>query len=76
METQTELTAQLTEIAVKVEKVGVETRTLLTKIEALQDALENQGNVTPELQAAADALAVQVEIVDNLVPDEPTPPPA
>lgn len=71
MATQSELAAQLTTVTAQVTKIGGETRTLLTKIQELTDALANQPGVTPELQAAADALAAQVAVVDDLVPDAP-----
>lgn len=75
MATQSELSAQLKATTAKVEKIGTETRTLLTLVDDLKAALANQTGVTPELQAAADALDAQVAVVDELVPDLPTPPP-
>lgn len=75
MATQSELTAQLKATTIKVEKIGSETRTLLTLVKDLQDALANQPNVTPELKDAADALDAQVNVVDQLVPDAPAVPP-
>jgi septal ring factor EnvC (AmiA/AmiB activator) len=74
MATQAEVTAQLTATQAQVAKIGVETRTLLEKITELQAAIDNQNNVSPELQAAADALAAQVKVVDDLVPDSPPAP--
>lgn len=70
MATQSELAAQLTAATAKAEKIGNETRTLLTRITELLEQLNNAGTVTPELQAAADALQAQLEVVDNLVPDQ------
>jgi hypothetical protein len=77
MATQAELTTQLAATTAKVTKIGTETRTLLDKITALQTAIDNMpaGTVTPELQAAADALDAQVTVVDDLVPDAPAQPP-
>jgi len=69
MATQQELTAQITAATEKLTKIGTETGTLLTKIEELKTALANAGNVSPELQAAVDALAAQAAVVDDLVPD-------
>ena len=67
MTTQQELAQQLTETTAKIDKIGGETRSLLTKIQELTDAVNNAGNVSPE--AALQALKAQVDIVDNLVPD-------
>lgn len=68
---QSELAQSLTETAAKVEKVGAETRTLLTKVQELTDAVNNAGNTTPEVDAALQALQAQVAVVDDLVPDAP-----
>lgn len=69
MATQEELAAQLTAAAAKAEKIGNETRALLTKIEELLAALAAGATVSPEVQAAADAVTTQLEVVDTLVPD-------
>lgn len=66
---QTELAQTLTETATKVEKIGTETRTLLTKVQELTDALNNGAEVTPEVRTALQALQDQVAVVDDLVPD-------
>jgi peptidoglycan hydrolase CwlO-like protein len=50
-------------------KVGEETKTLLTKVDELQVALNNAGNNTPEVQAALDELNAQIKVIDDLVPD-------
>lgn len=68
MSTQAELAAQLTASAAHAEKVGGETRKLLDKIIELLAEIAN-APVTPELQAAADAVDEQLQIVDDLVPD-------
>jgi len=75
METQAQSAARVTALTAEVTKIGTETRTLLTKIDDLT-ALLNSGQVqtSPELQAAIDALQAQVQVVDDLVPDAPTPP--
>lgn len=72
---QNELAAQLNATAENVRKIETETRTLLTKVADLQAALENQDNVSPDLEAAAAALQAQVQVVDDLVPDAPAEPP-
>ena len=65
-----ELRIQIEALTAQVAKIATETQTLLTRIEELL-AIINTGTVTPELQAAVDALVAQVAIVDELVPDLP-----
>lgn len=74
MATQTEIVAQLNATTEQLKKIGTETTSLLTKVDELL-AVINAGPVTPELQAAVDALQAQATTVDNLVSDV-TPPPA
>lgn len=74
MATQAELVAQVKSINDKLVKIGTETSTLLTKITDLTTIITN-GPVTPELQAAVDALTTQAQVVDDLVPDAPVPAP-
>lgn len=71
MATQAELTEQLNAMTEQAGKVAGETRTLLTRIEDLLAQLANAQVVNPELQAAADALKAQLDVVDELVPDAP-----
>jgi hypothetical protein len=75
MASQAELAAQLKANTEQAAKIGAETQTLLDKIRDLLEQLANQSGVTPELQAAADALKAQLQVVDDLVPDAATPPP-
>ena len=75
MATQAELTAQVNTLTAKVEKIGTETRSLLTKIDELTEVINTGGEVTPELQGAVDALSAQADVVDQLVPDAPEEPP-
>lgn len=72
MATQVELTAQIQAATDKLTKIGSETKSLLKKIDDLMAVIAN-GPVSPELQAAADALSAQADVVDALVPDAPTP---
>lgn len=74
MATVAELTKQINDVTTELAKVQGETTTLLTKISDLQ-AVINSGNfpVPPELQTAVDALTAQAKVVDDLVPDAPTP---
>lgn len=60
----------------KITKIGTETDGLNDKVKALQEALANQSNATPELIAATDALGESVtainealNVVDAKVPD-------
>lgn len=71
MATQAELAAELRTVKASVEKIGTETRTLITRVETLTAAVEAGGNVSPEVRAAMDELKAQVEVVDALVPDAP-----
>src|SRR5437879_1364217 len=75
MATQAEIAAQLrTQIDI-INKIGVETDKSLQLIKDLQAAVNNQTNATPELIDAANALAAQLKIVDDKVPDaQPVPP--
>lgn len=76
MANQQELAQQVKDLTAKVNKVGTETRTLLTKIDELTAIIAEGGTVvSPELQAAVDDLQIQVNVVDELVPDAPTEPP-
>lgn len=60
----------------KITKIGTETDGLNDKVKALQEALENQSDASPELVAAAEALGASVtainealNVVDAKVPD-------
>lgn len=71
MATQEEAAAQLTAVNEELAKVGNETRSLLTKVDDLTAAVVAAGSVGPALQAAIDAVAAQVKVVDDMVPDAP-----
>src|SRR5439155_18533027 len=72
MATQTDAAVQLAGIKDDLVKVAAETQGLLDAVAALQAAAASAANVTPELQAAIDAVASQAKTVDDLVPDAPT----
>lgn len=72
MATQQEIAQQLTALKDQITKIGTETSTTLQKVADLEAALGNQEGVTPELQAAFDALKLSVQNVDDLIPDAPT----
>jgi len=74
MATQAELAAQLNTVAAQVQKIGQESTKTLEKVQELEDALANQDDVSPELQAAFDGLKAQVQTVDDLVVDTTVPP--
>lgn len=73
---QQELAAGLATVSAQVSKIGDESTTTLAKVTALEDALNNQtGDVSPEVQAAFDALKAQVQVVDDLITDTAVPDP-
>lgn len=74
MANQQELADQIKTVTDRLNKIGTETTKLIQKIDELVAAAGN-AQVTPELQAAVDALAAQAKVVDDLVPDEIAPPP-
>ncbi len=57
---QKELQAQLEKANADLDAIKTEQADTNTKIQALKDALANAGTVTPELQAAADALTAKI----------------
>lgn len=73
MTTQNELVTQITALTATVAKIGTETTFLKESVAALQTQLAEAGGaggtITPELQAAVEALAAQIQVVDALVPD-------
>lgn len=73
MATQAELAQQLNQVATQVSKIGEESTKTLQKVEELEEALNNQDNVSPELQTAFDNLKAQVQTVDDLVVDTTVP---
>lgn len=75
MAKQSEIAADLRAQADRINKIASETRTLLTRIEELQEAVNNQDEASEELTAASQAVAAQLAVVDDLVPDAPTEPP-
>lgn len=72
MATQQEIAQQLTTLTAQIVKIGTETSITLQKVADLEAALGNQEGVTPELQAAFDALKLSIQNVDDLIPDAPT----
>ena len=75
MATQAELASDLATVTGQITKIGTETRSLLDKVVALQEALSAAGSTTPEVDSALVALKAQVVVVDGLVPDAAEPDP-
>ena len=71
MAKQSELAEKINLLTAQVNKIGSESTKSLELIAELKTALENQENVSPELQAAFDNLEAQVTLGDELVPDAP-----
>lgn len=65
--TQAELQAELLALKAQNEKAKGE---IIAKFAALEGALANQGNTTPEVDAALADLKVSVQGTDDIVPDE------
>lgn len=64
-----DLAPQIDALTAQVAKIGTETRSLITKVQDLTDALASTP-VPAEVEAALLALGEQVAVVDALVPDE------
>lgn len=72
MSTQAEAAAQLATVAATLDKVSAESTALLVEIATLKDLAANAANtVSPELQAAIDAVSTRSAAIDALVPDAP-----
>jgi methylaspartate ammonia-lyase len=73
MATQAELAQSLTDLTTQVNKIGDESKATLQKVTDLETALANSASagqvVSPEVQAAFDALKASVQAVDDLVPN-------
>jgi len=64
---QVQLAQELAALQAQVDKANGE---ILQKIADLEAAIAAAGNVTPEVQAALDALKASVQSVDDIVPDQ------
>ena len=71
MATQAEHAQALKDVTAAIAKIGTESSKTLQKVTELEEALANQGNTSPEVDAAMQALKDQVTLVDDLVPDAP-----
>ncbi len=73
MAEQAQLAAQLTTFKADLTRV---TEEIVRRLTDLKTAVDNADDVSPELQAAADALVASVQSLDDLAPpitDPPTP---
>ena len=71
MATQADAAAQLKAVKEKLDKVAVEENGLQTRIAELIATINAGGSVTPELQAAIDAVVAQAQVLDDITPDAP-----
>lgn len=72
MASEAEITNLLNAATAQLQKIATESAATLQKVTDLEAVIASLGaNVTPELQAAVDALRAQVQLVDDLVPDAP-----
>jgi hypothetical protein len=70
---QTEAVAVLAQSAQTLDKISGETTSLLTEIQTLRDIIAGMDNVSPELEAAVNAVAARATAIDGLVPDPEAP---
>jgi peptidoglycan hydrolase CwlO-like protein len=76
MATQAELTTEVAAITPQITAIGAGISALNAKVAELEAAIASAGNVTPELQAAVDALKAEVVSTAALLPQAPAPAPA
>ncbi len=78
MATQLELIEALKTVRAQQDKSTEEIKnalkTLSDKITELEEVIA-KGEATPELTAAVDAVKAQAQVIDDLIPDLPPPPP-
>jgi DNA repair exonuclease SbcCD ATPase subunit len=73
--TQQELVVEMQTLNSQITKIGAETTSLLQKITELQALIDAGGNtLTPETQAAWEAVKASAQGVDDEVPDAPPTP--
>lgn len=70
MTDQEQAAADLRKVSDQLKKIGGETKSLLEKITALEEAANNNaGGISDELRAAIDDVKSQAQVVDDNVPD-------
>ena len=74
MASQAEAAQTLRDNTAKLNNIGADIDDLVQKVTVLEQALENQDNATPELEAAVKAFVDQLEVVDAKYPKLTTPP--
>jgi len=81
MTTQTEVTAQLGDVLASMQKTAGEivavqgaVTDLKAQVASLEAIIAAGGEVSPALVAAVADLKAQAQLVDDLIPDSPTPP--
>jgi peptidoglycan hydrolase CwlO-like protein len=72
MSTQQDLTQQLTDLSAQVDTISAGVSSLEQHVDDLEAALQNQTDVTPELQAAVDALKSKVTSIVGSLPTTDT----
>lgn len=70
MATQAELAQQIRNVTLQNEKARAE---IVARVQELQDALDNAGNTTPEVDEAMSNLRASVQADDDMNPDATTP---
>ena len=73
MATQAEVAATLRTVTAQIAKIGTETSATLAKVLELEEVIKNGGNASEEVLAALEALKVQAQATDDLVPDAAPP---
>lgn len=73
-QTQAQLAATIDAMNNQLVKIGTESATSVQMIADLKAIIAAGADVTPELQAAVDRLAAQIQKVDDMVPDVPPAP--
>lgn len=59
------------EAIAKLDAQATQLAKIQTEVQALVDAVQNQGNVSPELAAAIDRVQAAIQVVDDQNPDAP-----
>lgn len=73
MLTQEQLVQGLKDVNTQLTKIKGESTATLQKVSDLEEALKNQGNISPEVETAFNAVKAQTQSLDDLIVDAPTP---
>lgn len=74
-QTLTQVVEQQKKTVTEIQTLQTETNTLKDKIVALEKVIADGPEVTPELEAAVEAVKAQAQVVDDAIPDAPPVPP-